>query len=168
MNNYFVEQERFLLLPLVQEVTEAVALVYADKSIQVSIQIDNDLEMYGDPAMIRMALRNILANACKFSDEGQSVLVSAAQTGSHISISIQDQGMGMDRAQLDKALHGQLRRDGTKGELGLGIGLSLVRRFIEHQGGSLEGESEPDQGCTFTILLPQQNFQYSPENLNIG
>ena len=168
MNNYFVEQERFLLLPLVQEVTEAVALVYADKSIQVSIQIDNDLEMYGDPAMIRMALRNILANACKFSDEGQSVLVSAVQTDEHVSISIQDQGMGMDRAQLDKALHGQLRRDGTKGELGLGIGLSLVRRFIEHQGGSLEGESEPDQGCTFTILLPQQNFQYSPENLNIG
>jgi signal transduction histidine kinase len=107
--------------------------------------------------MIRMALRNIIANAVKFSHTGQDVEVHAQQETNGWAIQIKDYGIGMNEDQLYKALNGQLSRFGTKGEVGSGMGLSLVRQFIENQGGKLIGQARVNQGCVFTITLPSQS-----------
>lgn len=154
MNSYQPSKKEFKLQPIVAELSEAIQLIFLEKPVLIKSEIHPDFTLYSDPGMIRMALRNILANAVKFSHAGQAVEIRAHQEPHECAIQIKDYGIGMNPEQLDKALKGQLSRFGTKGEVGSGMGLSLVKQFIENQGGKLLGECTSNQGCAFTIILP--------------
>lgn len=154
MNSYEPVHEEFELQPIVTDLSEAVKLVFAEKSVHIKNEISTDFTLKSDPGMIRMALRNIIANAVKFSQDGQVVEIRAQKENMGWTIHIKDFGIGMSEEQLEKALKGQLSRFGTKGEVGSGIGLSLVRQFIENYGGELRGQSKINQGCHFTLILP--------------
>lgn len=156
MNNYQPVNEEFKLQPIVEDLCESIKFIFAEKAVQIKNEISPTFTLYSDPGMIRMALRNIIANAVKFSHSGQHVEVHAEEEISGWVIQIVDYGIGMNEEQLYKALNGQLSRFGTKGEVGSGIGLSLVRQFIENQGGKLIGQTRVNQGCVFTITLPSQ------------
>jgi signal transduction histidine kinase len=154
MNSYQAAPEEIHLSPIVEDLKETLQLIFADKVILIENQVSPDFTLRQDSGMIRMALRNLLTNAVKFSHAGQTVQVRAERNKEWVDIVIQDQGLGMSAEQLEKALRGQLSRFGTKGEVGSGIGLSLVRQFIESNGGKLSGQAAINQGCTFTISLP--------------
>lgn len=156
MNSYQPIKEEFKLRPIVEDLSESIKFIFAEKEISIKNKIIPGFTLYSDPGMIRMALRNIIANAVKFSHTGQVVEVHAQEDKNGWAIQIVDQGIGMNEEQLNKALNGQLSRFGTKGEVGSGMGLSLVRQFIENQGGKLLGQAQVNQGCVFTITLPSQ------------
>ncbi len=154
------EKKWIVLLPLVREIKEIVQLMYLDKQVSITLLIPENLGLVQDEEMLRMAIRNLLINAIKFSDTGQNIEVSAWKAEQHTHICIQDQGIGMTEVQLRQALSGRLSRAGTKGETGTGIGLSLVHQFIEKEGGSLLGASTPNEGTRFTIVFAEdQNIQ---------
>lgn len=154
MNSYKPFKEEFKLRPIIDELEDAIKVVFAGKKVQLNNKVCVNFTLNSDSVMIRMALRNLLTNAIKFSDEGQEVEIYAEQISEGLAIHIKDQGIGMTEDQLRKALDGQLSRFGTKGEVGSGMGLSLVRQFLENQGGKLLGQATIEQGCTFTIVLP--------------
>jgi signal transduction histidine kinase len=154
MNSYKPFKEEFKLRPIIDELEDAIKVVFAGKRVEVNNKVCVNFTLNSDPVMIRMALRNLLTNAIKFSDEGQEVIIYAEQVDEGLAIHIKDHGIGMTEEQLRKALDGQLSRFGTKGEVGSGMGLSLVRQFLEKQGGKLLGKATREQGCTFTIILP--------------
>jgi signal transduction histidine kinase len=154
MNSYKPLKEQFKLRPIIDELEDAIKVVFAGKRVEVNNKVCVNFTLNSDPVMIRMALRNLLTNAIKFSDEGQEVIIYAEQVDEGLAIHIKDHGIGMTEEQLRKALDGQLSRFGTKGEVGSGMGLSLVRQFLEKQGGKLLGKATREQGCTFTIILP--------------
>lgn len=156
MNSYQPIKEEFKLQPIVEDLSESIKFIFAEKGVSIKNQINPGFTLYSDPGMIRMALRNIISNAVKFSHAGQAVEVQAQEDKNGWAIQIVDQGIGMNEEQLNKALNGQLSRFGTKGEVGSGMGLSLVRQFIENQGGKLIGRAQVNQGCVFTITLPSQ------------
>ena len=156
MNSYQPIKEEFKLQPIVEDLSESIKFIFAEKEVSIKNQISPGFTLYSDPGMIRMALRNIISNAVKFSHAGQAVEVHAQEEKNGWAIQIVDQGIGMNEEQLNKALNGQLSRFGTKGEVGSGMGLSLVRQFIENQGGKLIGQAQVNQGCVFTITLPSQ------------
>lgn len=156
MNSYKPRKEDLKLQPVVEDLSESIKMIFAEKAVRIKNTISPEFTLYTDPGMIRMALRNILANAVKFSHSGQEVEVSAYHETDAWAIQIKDYGIGMNEDQLHKALKGQLSRFGTKGEVGSGMGLSLVRQFIENQGGKLSGKAQVNQGCSFTITLPVQ------------
>lgn len=156
MNSYQPVNEEFKLQPIVEDLSESIQFIFAEKEVRIKNEISPSFTLYSDPGMIRMALRNIIANAVKFSHAGQEVEVHAQQEKNGCTIQIVDYGIGMNEEQLHKALNGQLSRFGTKGEVGSGMGLSLVRQFIENQGGKLIGQAQVNQGCVFTITLPSQ------------
>lgn len=156
MNSYQPAKENLKLQPIVEDLSESIRLIFAEKAVQIRNSINPEFTLYSDPGVIRMALRNLLANAVKFSHTGQEVEVSAHTEKDGWVIQIKDYGIGMSEDQLHKALKGQLSRFGTKGEVGSGMGLSLVRQFIENQGGKLHGQGRINQGCSFTIILPAQ------------
>lgn len=156
MNSYQPMKEALKLQPLIEDLSESIKMIFAEKAVHIKNTINPEFTLYTDPGMIRMALRNILANAVKFSHSGQEVEVSAHHEKDVWAIQIKDYGIGMNEEQLNKALKGQLSRFGTKGEIGSGMGLSLVRQFIENQGGKLSGKAQVNQGCSFTITLPVQ------------
>ena len=156
MNSYQPVKEEFKLQPIVEDLSESIQFIFAEKEVRIKNEISPSFTLYSDPGMIRMALRNIIANAVKFSHAGQEVEVHAQQEKNGWTIQIKDYGIGMNEEQLHKALNGQLSRFGTKGEVGSGMGLSLVKQFIENQGGKLIGQARVNQGCIFTITLPSQ------------
>ena len=147
------------LLELAEELKENVQLMHLDKKAIIVLHIPDGFSISTDSEMLRIALRNILINAIKFSDPQKNIEMRARLENDTVYISIKDEGIGMNDEQLSRALKGEYAHLGTKGEIGSGIGLSLVRQFLELQGGKLLGESQPNKGTTFTIVLPHyQSF----------
>ena len=85
------------------------------------------------------------------------VLVGAAVFDGMLKVSVKDQGMGMDAEEMKNLFRKFYRtaRAERSGEIGTGIGLSIVHQIVEHHGGRMEVESAPGQGSTFTMALPR-------------
>jgi len=102
-----------------------------------------------------LILRNLLSNAIKFTGAGGSVRVEARVSGETATISVRDDGIGMDEEQVlrlseEKPLHST---PGTSGEKGTGLGLLVSRQFAERSGGRLWAESRIGQGSVFYFTV---------------
>ena len=110
--------------------------------------------------MLSTVLRNLVANAIKFSQRGgRIILVAKPVNGNLVEISIRDTGIGMNQTMVDNLfrLDEQTNRKGTEGEPTTGLGLIICKEFIEKHGGQLWVESEECQGSTFYFSLPTGN-----------
>ena len=115
-----------------------------------------DLEpIYQDRSKLLQCLRHMLSNACKFTSGGQ-VKISVEQQDSMISFRVSDTGIGMSEDDLKDlfAPFAQADTSSTRQFGGAGLGLSITKRFCELMGGSLSVSSKPQEGSTFTMLLP--------------
>jgi signal transduction histidine kinase len=125
--------------------------------ITLEMNVDERLgDFVGDERKIKQILVNLLSNAVKFTPEGGRVGVHAVPANGNVEISVSDTGIGIP--QDDQALiFEEFRQAGTdhagKRE-GTGLGLTLTRKFVELQGGSLGVKSEVGRGSTFTFTLP--------------
>ena len=127
----------------------------------VGRQIDWKLEtlpkLIGDPAFINLALRNLIANAIKYTRgrEPARIEIGAKQTRDETEIFIRDNGVGFDMAYANK-LFGVFQRLHRMEEFeGTGIGLASVRRIIERHDGRVWAEGVINQGATFHFALPR-------------
>ena len=114
-----------------------------------SIGLDADAEALG------RALRNLLENAVKYSPEERTVDVTVAKRGHRIAIAVRDRGIGVAPGER-KAIFDQFHRGAEarrRGIPGTGIGLAIVDHIVRAHGGSVEIESEPGHGSTFTMML---------------
>jgi len=99
-------------------------------------------------------LTNLLSNAIKYSEERPRITVSAARDGDRWRISVRDEGMGID-PEHHAVIWDVFRRLHTHDEIvGSGIGLSICRRIVEGWDGTIELESAPGEGSTFTFTVP--------------
>ncbi len=117
-------------------------------------------QVFADSEMLDFTLRNLITNAIKFSHAGGQVRVHAAMVAAEmIGIHVQDQGVGMAAAQIDRILvHGEhLSTTGTQKEKGTGFGLMLCRDFVARHGGQLTVQSVLGKGTTVTFTLPFQS-----------
>ncbi len=108
------------------------------------------------PDAVAAILRNLVANALKFTAPGGHVTLSASLRGDRIVIAVEDTGVGMSEAQTANLFQLERRSTsaGTDGERGAGLGLLLCRDLAEWIGGELEVESQLGVGATFRLLLP--------------
>ncbi|MGH6886157.1 MAG: sensor histidine kinase, partial [Geminicoccales bacterium] len=102
-------------------------------------------------------LLNLLTNAIKFTPEGGRITVRARTTDTVFEIAVGDNGIGMRREELPKALEffGQLDDGLDRRQQGAGIGLPLSKILMERHGGRLEIASAPGEGTTVTLLFPR-------------
>ncbi|MFP4110163.1 MAG: sensor histidine kinase, partial [Desulfonatronovibrio sp.] len=109
-----------------------------------------------DKAMASTVVRNILANAVKYTRRKGKVWVNAEKDESMIRIAVKDDGLGMDQETLSCLFAKDKKRSvkGTEGERGTGLGLLLCREFVEKHGGQIWAESKPGQGSVFMFTLP--------------
>ncbi len=127
------------------------------KGVFLTIDIPSEFYVYADPEMMVTVLRNLLANAVKFSYSGGSVRIEAQKTGDRITITCIDSGIGMSKAQLDQFVSERetpTSQPGTQGELGTGLGLIICRKFIRLHGSELKASSVIGKGTTLSFELP--------------
>jgi PAS domain S-box-containing protein len=110
-----------------------------------------------DSTRLHQVIWNLLSNAVKFTQKGGAVQVSARRTSSHVQISVQDNGEGIDPQFLPHMFEPfrQAELPHTRVHGGLGLGLSIVRYIAEAHGGTVTAESDGrGKGSTFTVTLP--------------
>lgn len=109
-----------------------------------------------DEEAFRRVVRNLLENAMKYSPACRTVWVDGAVRDHQVSISVRDEGMGIDAAEQLVIFQKFVRGDAAKkaGIKGTGIGLAMVQQISEAMGGQVRLQSEVGAGSTFTILLP--------------
>ncbi len=130
------------------------------RAMGVPIEIESSgggAAVFADGRMMRQTLINLLSNAVKHSLPGSPVKVrSIATPGGHLRIEVVDQGAGIPEAMLDKVFEAFEQADNSfaREKQGTGLGLSLVRAFINAHGGRVWLESRPGEGTTAIIDLP--------------
>ena len=125
---------------------------------QKQIIIHEDLAITsipGDYNILSIALRNLLTNAIKFSDQQGNIWINAEKKDGNILLSVKDEGVGMSAEQI-KELQAQQQSSstGTAGEKGTGLGLYLVQELLQKINARLEVKSEKGQGSIFSIVIP--------------
>lgn len=111
----------------------------------------------GDPARLQQVIWNLLTNAIKYTPRGGRVQVRMERVDSHLQIVVADSGQGIPQEFLPYVFDRfrQVDQSTSRHHGGLGLGLALVRHLVELHGGSVAAASPgPDQGSTFTIVLP--------------
>lgn len=130
------------------------------KKIQITNEIDSDLEFEFDQEMINTVMRNLINNAIKYTNDGGLITISAKESDDAVEISVTDTGIGMDSETTELLFVTDLkrnRREGTKGEKGTGLGLILCKEFVSKHKGTIWAESEPGNGSTFKFTLPRSH-----------
>ncbi|MGZ3181448.1 MAG: ATP-binding protein [Telluria sp.] len=131
---------------------------------------DGAIELEADHVRIVQVVSNLLSNACKYTDRGGEIAVETRLDGEECEISVRDSGIGLPPESLDKVfrMFSQEQTALERSEGGLGIGLALVKGFVELHGGQVSARSEGlGQGCTFTVRLPHARsaaFQLSAQS----
>ena len=145
-----------LLSPFVHEVICLHNQSGKRKGIRIENQIQSGLTARFDSNMLQTIIRNLLSNAIKFSKENRSIFISAELQGREVVVKVRDEGIGMNRGQLDRlfAADEGFSTVGTHNETGTGIGLSLCRDFIRRHGGKIWAESKPGKGAVFYFTIP--------------
>ena len=115
------------------------------------------LRLEADPVRLTQILSNLLTNAAKYTDPGGQIQLRASQEGDRVTLSVRDNGIGISPDMKERLfdLFAQAAPALQRAEGGLGIGLALVKAFVEKHGGTVEARSEgPGLGSEFTVVLP--------------
>jgi two-component system, sensor histidine kinase and response regulator len=140
------------------EKLQSILQPYLDsKTMKLECLVPGWLQISADPNMLQTIFRNLVSNAIKYSNEGDTISITAREEEGRVYISITDQGVGIKPEQLKELQQGNLEHVttfGTKGEKGSGIGLNLSKEFVERHGGTLVITSETGAGSTFTFSVP--------------
>ncbi|HAI69717.1 MAG TPA: hybrid sensor histidine kinase/response regulator, partial [Gammaproteobacteria bacterium] len=128
------------------------------KSIKLSSSISETSTVFADKNMLDTVIRNLLANAIKFTPVNGEVKIVSEEKGSEVEISISDTGVGINPKDIDKLFRVDISHTtiGTGEEKGTGLGLILCKEFVEKNGGTIWVESEMGKGSRFYIRLSSQ------------
>jgi len=116
-----------------------------------------DLSIVSDEAKLRVAVRNLVSNALKFTDQGR-VRVRAAETDDGVEIRVVDTGIGIAAESVNVIFEPfqQVSQSATGERGGVGLGLYVTTRLVEAVGGRLSVESELGRGSSFRVWLPRE------------
>ncbi|MDY7528951.1 MULTISPECIES: sensor histidine kinase [unclassified Cryobacterium] len=111
----------------------------------------------GDERLLVMAVHNLVANAVHYSAEGSRVGVGVRHHDGVVEVTVTDQGVGIQEADLDRIFERFFRVDQARSRHtgGTGLGLSIVKHIVQIHGGDIRVWSQPGSGSTFTIRLPE-------------
>jgi signal transduction histidine kinase len=123
---------------------------------QIEWQIKKLPKVVGDPAMLRLVMRNLLSNAMKYSKRQAQPVVEIGSTthDAEVEVYVKDNGVGFDMTHVDKLFGVFQRLHRSEDFEGTGIGLANVRRIVERHGGHTWAEGAVGQGATFRFTLP--------------
>ena len=151
-------REIFEVGPVAEEAMALLRIEASRKSLALHARIEGPRDLLdADRSKVKQILSNLLSNAVKFTPPGGSVTLTVRRGGDRAALfEVQDTGIGIRPEDQERIFEAFTQVDGSLARQyqGTGLGLTLVRRFVELHGGALRLESEPDRGSRFLITLP--------------
>jgi PAS domain S-box-containing protein len=163
-----LEFESVILSNVVTAALDSVHTTAETKGIDILTRFDPDERpVYGDPARLQQIVWNLLSNALKFTPPGGRIHVSIDKLDGEVQLAVQDSGKGIQPSFLPHIFERFRQEDAssTRHHGGLGIGLALVKQFVELHGGSIAVASEGEgKGARFTVTLPLEDLASRPRS----
>ncbi len=164
--NIEIQSKPFNLVDTIQDIQKTFELKLDDKPIEIKSKIDDKIEnlVIGDELLFHQILFNLIGNAEKFTEEGSITIEAKMLAKFKDNISIQfriiDTGIGIDTEKLDSIFEDfkQAANERHIMNRSTGLGLSITRKLIELQGGSIDVSSEVGKGSCFSFVL---SYEYS-------
>jgi signal transduction histidine kinase len=127
-----------------------------NKKLTINFDMEENLNIVANSHMIASIIRNLLQNAIKFSPRNSTIYASAKISDSKIIFTVRDEGIGIPEHYIPNLfqLHVKTNQLGTEGERSIGLGLPLVKEFVDKHRGTISVTSQIDNGAIFTVMLP--------------
>jgi signal transduction histidine kinase len=131
-----------------------------EKNITLCNHVPKNTFVFADENMLHSILRNLTSNAIKFTNAGGSVSFLSQSNETVVTCTVQDTGTGISPEDIENLFSAdvKIRKKGTANENGTGLGLMLVKEFVEKNNGKLTIESQPGLGSAFSFELPVNGY----------
>ncbi len=160
-------QKEFIINELVDENLSVLQSTAAGKNIKLGAELSPEISVYADPEMISIVIRNLIANAIKFTPVGGKITISGQKIADDkVEISVKDTGVGIKKETIPLLLdeYNLFTTPGTESEKGSGLGLSICVQFIKRNNGTFDIESVVGKGSVFKFTLPTQSGKSKAPN----
>jgi len=150
-HSYRISKEELNLSDLVNDVTNQFSMRYLDRKLLQNIE--EDIDINGDPLLLKLLVSNLLENANKYSPKDKPITIKLRKTGTGIQLIVKDEGCGI-RKEEKKNVFRKFYRIGneqTRTAKGTGLGLYLCKKIAEDHGGSITVEDNQPQGSNFIV-----------------
>jgi PAS domain S-box-containing protein len=124
------------------------------KGQQLSYEHEGDVMIWSDHKLLKNIIINLVSNAIKFSAEDKPVEVRSSVTNKKLHFTVRDSGIGIPEQDLEHLFSSFYRGKNVTNIQGTGLGLHIVKRYLELLGGTIEVDSEIDRGTLFSIIIP--------------
>ncbi|MBO0726294.1 MAG: heavy metal sensor histidine kinase, partial [Blastocatellia bacterium] len=148
--------EEFYLNDLVEECVHSARALALNKSLSLNFESSDETAVRGDEDLLRQMVVNLLDNAIKYTPDGGSVSVKLWRENGLVRLRVTDNGIGIPAEAAARVFERFYRVDKarSRAEGGSGLGLPIVKWIAEAHQGSVNLESAPDRGSSFTVSLP--------------
>ena len=157
-NKLELRRERVELASVVHQAAETCRPLAEGSKQEVTVTLPpGAVYLHADPVRLAQVFSNLLQNACKYTEPGGRIWLTAERQGSDVLVSVKDTGIGIPTEMLPHIfeLFTQVDRTLERSQGGLGIGLTLVKQLVEMHGGTVEASSDgPGLGSEFVVRLP--------------
>lgn len=144
------------IVELAKMAVDSIYPVAIQKNISISTELPESLVMKADTTEIEIILNNLLSNAVKYNKQDGEVRFALRKNEGELEIVVEDSGIGMseeEQSMLFKEFS-RIKSDKTKNISGSGLGLSIMKRIVDLNKGTIIVDSEPDKGSCFRVILP--------------
>jgi signal transduction histidine kinase len=161
MDNISIHPKSISVLKAFEETRSLLLNQALHKKIELTIEANEGIEVYADEQMFRSILRNLVSNAIKFTNENGAIEMYGELVNDEVQISIKDNGIGIPEETLKYLflLNKKVIRQGTNDESGTGLGLIVVKEFIEKNKGVIQVKSEVGAGTQIILNLPSSKTE---------
>jgi signal transduction histidine kinase len=143
----FVHLSKTLIeeVSMTKNIGKDISFSSSDKSVLLNL----------DPKLVRHSLMNLLSNAIKYSPKNTDININIQENNQYVSFEIQDQGIGIPMKEQDKLFERFFRAKNAQNIQGTGLGLNIVKQYVELMDGTINFKSEVNKGSTFLIKWPK-------------
>lgn len=158
MNNLKITPEEIFVQKSFESIKQLLDHHAAAKEITIQLDSNTNHKVFADEQTFQSILRNLVSNAIKFTNKKGIVSITSKSIGDNTLIEVSDNGIGMTKERQKEifSIEKEYSVIGTANERGTGIGLIVVKDFVEKNNGTLSFHSKVNEGTTFSILLPSK------------
>jgi signal transduction histidine kinase len=148
---------------LIQEVVKQQSVDLRSNDVSLELKLDPALpEILGDVPQLERVIWNLVSNAIKFTPANGEITVTSERADDQVLVKVSDTGTGIARNEIPLLFSEYGRLPGASSTEGSGLGLYIVKNLVKAHGGTVDVESEPGQGATFTLRFPIASRQPRP------